>query len=109
MEDLLAVVTVQQQQAEQMKVFWKVRGSPSHLLNAFIHFAGIVYRRNVDEFGTAESGSNTDNAQTRSWIRPDDRTTGSLHGGCTKRRTCDSERRAVEAQSFLVADLAVFD
>lgn len=57
-----------------------------------------VHRGDVDEFGTTSSGSHSDHASDRSWLRQDLRTTRGVHGGGPSGRTGDGPRRTLETE-----------
>jgi len=76
-------MTVQQQQAEQMKVFWRVR--PHSLLPPPYPLCTdptAVHRGDAHEPRIAASRPDPDDAAHRAGVRSDDRSAGDVYGGC---------------------------
>lgn len=93
-EEDVPLIAAQQQQAEQMKVFWKVCAS-THLSRRVLT-AAIVHRGNATKSGFSSCGQDPADAQICTGIRSFGRTIGPVHGGSSTRGARDGEGRHVE-------------
>ena len=101
-EEVPAVLTVEQQQAEQMKVYWKVCARALLLPGTDANATLVVHRGHAHESRDAASGSNTNDAEVRAGVRPDDRAAGSVHGGSTEGGPGHGLQWYVEAEQTLI-------
>lgn len=68
-EEAPSVMTVEQQQAEQMKVYWRVCVGSRFSLSCTLTKLPVVHRRNVDELGITSPRSYSNHASDRSRLR----------------------------------------
>lgn len=93
------VATMQQQQAEQMQVFWKVSAHLRTFLEHVLTTGTVtVHRGHADKPGTTEFGPYSWHAQVCARIRPEPRSACGVHGSCSKRGIGDCQRWNVEAE-----------
>ena len=100
-EEAPSVMTVEQQQAEQMKVYWRVCvGSRFSFSNPRLTKPFAVHRGDVDELGITSFRSHSNHASDRSWLRQDRGATRGVYGGGSPRGPGYSPRRTLEAQQM---------
>lgn len=100
-EELPPVVTVQQQQAEQMRVFWKVGASFQFACVCGAHWRA-VHRGHAQEPRTTAVGPHTADAQVRAGVRSECRAARRVYGGGEAGRACHCAQRHVEAEPSVV-------
>lgn len=99
-EEQPAVLTVQQQQAEQMKVYWKVCSFWSCIWRCVLSVRlATVHRGHAHESGRTPTGPHSDDAQVCAGLRPHTRPAGRIYGRGASRGSCQRQGRHLAPQS----------
>ena len=93
------VASAQQQQAEKMKVYWKVRDGDIIPIRRHDKYIAIVYRRHADESRSTSGRQDTIHAQNSPRVRSNNRAARCVSGGSQKRGTTCGTRRGMETES----------